>query len=139
MPEMNSKWKISVWSCATLKMQPWTRNAEKRIFLNPFFRKTGTKIKILIPTFFGQNLYLTNPQVSFGSKQNWGTSSILKFLTIFQFFGLKTLKMVKKFKIELVPQFYLDPKDTWGIVGYRVWPKNVGIRILIFNPVFLKK
>ena len=96
--EMNSKWKISVSSCATLKKQPWTRNAEKRIFLNPFFRKTGTKIKILIPTFFGQNLYLTNPQVSFWSKQNWGTSSILKFLTIFQFFGLKTLKMVKKFQ-----------------------------------------
>ena len=32
----------------------------------------------------------------------------------------------------------MDPKDTWGIVRYRVWPKNVGIRILIFIPVFLK-
>ena len=71
---------------------------KKGIFLYPFFRKTRTKIKILIPTFFGQNLYLTNPQVSFRYRQNWGTSLILKFSTIFQFFVLKTLKMVKKFQ-----------------------------------------
>ena len=50
----------------------------------------------------------------------------------------KIRKIQEIFKIELVPQFYLDPKDICGIVRYRFWPKNVGIRILIFVPVFLK-
>ena len=60
------------------------------------------------------------------------------FLTTFKVFRPKNWKIVKNFKIELVPQFCLDPKDTWGLVRYRFWPKNVGIRILIFVPVFLK-
>ena len=58
------------------------------------------------------------------------------FLTIFKVFRTKNWKIVKNFKIELVPQFCLDPKDTWGLVRYRFWPKNVGIRI--FVPVYLK-
>ena len=60
-------------------------------------------------------------------------------MSIFKVFIPQNPKFFKNFKIELVPQFYLDPKDTWGIVRYRFWPKNVGIRILIFVPVFLKK
>ena len=60
------------------------------------------------------------------------------FLTIFKVFRTKNWKIVENFKIELVPQFCLYPKDTWGLVRYRFWPKNVGIRILIFVPVFLK-
>ena len=109
MPDMNSTWKISVSSCATLKIQPWTRNAEKRLFLNLFFRKTGTKIKILIPTFFDQKIII--PKVThkdlLDNKQNWWTSSILKFLTIFQFVGLlnniKNLKNGKK-----IPEYSLS-------------------------------
>ena len=93
---------ISVCSCDTLKIQPWMRNDDKRQFLTHFFRKTGAKIKILIPTFSGQNLYLINPQVSFGSKENWRISSILKFLTIFQFFWPKNLKNGQK-----IPKFSL--------------------------------
>ena len=125
MPEMNSKWKISVWSCATLKIEPWTRDAEKRIFLNPFFKKTGTKIKILIPTFLGQNLYLTNPQVSFGSKENWGTSSTLKFLIIFHFFGLKIIKMVKKFQnFHSLFLFTSLPTDWYSFQQYLNWKNS---------------
>ena len=60
------------------------------------------------------------------------------FFTIFKVFRTKNWKIVENFKIELVPQFSLYPKDTWGLVRYRFWPKNVGIRILIFVPVFLK-
>ena len=65
---------------------------------------------------------LNNPQVSFGSKQNWGTSSILKILTIFQFFGLKTLKMVKKFKN--FPSLFLLtslPTDWYSFQQYLNW------------------
>ena len=59
-------------------------------------------------------------------------------MTIFKVFRPKNWKIVKNFKIELIPQFSLDPKDTWGLVRYRFWPENVGIKILIFAPVFLK-
>ena len=63
---------------------------------------------------------------------------IWNFLTIFKVFRPKNWKIVKNFKIELIRQFSLDPKDTWGLVRYRFWPENVGIKILIFVPVFLK-
>ena len=70
------------------------------------------------------------------SKNN--EEKFLNFLIIFKVFRPKNWKIVKNFKIELIRQFSLDPKDTWGLVRYRFWPENVGIKILIFAPVFLK-
>ena len=87
--------------------------------------------------FFSKSLPLLFQSV--GREVNKNTQwKFWNFLTIFKVFRPKNWKIVKNFKIELVPQFCLDPKDTWGLVRYRFWPKNVGIRILIFVPVFLK-
>ena len=87
--------------------------------------------------FFSKSLPLLFQSVGWEANKNsqW---KFWNFLTIFKDFRPKNWKIVKNFKIELVPQFCLDPKDTWGLVRYRFWPKNVGIRILIFVPVFLK-
>ena len=60
------------------------------------------------------------------SKNNEG--KFLNFLTIFKVFRPKNWKIVKNFKIELIPQFSLDPKDTWGLVRHRFWLENVGIK-----------
>ena len=46
------------------------------------------------------------------------------FLTTFKVFRPKNWKIVKNFKIELVPQFCLDPKESKGLVRYMFWPKK---------------
>ena len=92
---------------------------------------------VVLYLFFSKSLPLLFQSVGREVNKNsqW---KFWNFLTIFKVFRPKNWKIVKIFKIELVPQFCLDPKDTWGLVRYRFWPKNVGIRILIFVPVFLK-
>ena len=93
---------------------------------------------VVLYLFFFKSLPLLFQSVG-GEVNNNSQWKFWNFLTIFKVFRPKNWKIVKIFKIELVPQFCLDPKDTWGLVRYRFWPKNVGIKILIFVPVFLKK